>query len=246
MFSELVNFILIVILTTIQSIVGVGVLVVGTPTLLLMNLSMIEVISFLLPISILTSLLNIIIMKKQNDFFYNLERLKNFFKLCIPAVFIGLLLLKYLDKLINFDYVVSFIIIFTLFFREHFSKIFKKVSKRVHKVILVIIGIIHGMTNSGGSLLSIMMMNLNKSNKNSRSEITLFYFILALLQFFLFYLIFDSTIKIHQFYLNIVYILIGVVLGNILLKFTEKILYQNLVYILAFISSITLILKNFI
>ena len=102
------------------------------------------------------------------------------------------------------------------------------------------------MTNSGGSLLSIMMMNLNKSNKNSRSEITLFYFILALLQFFLFYLIFDSTIKIHQFYLNIVYILIGVVLGNILLKFTEKILYQNLVYILAFISSITLILKNFI
>ncbi len=246
MFSELVNFILIVILTTIQSIVGVGVLVVGTPTLLLMNLSMIEVISFLLPISILTSLLNIIIMKKQNDFFYNLERLKNFFKLCIPAVFIGLLLLKYLDKLINFDYVVSFIIIFTLFFREHFSKIFKKVSKRVHKVILVIIGIIHGMTNSGGSLLSIMMMNLNKSNKNSRSEITLFYFILALLQFFLFYLIFDSTIKIYQFYLNIVYILIGVVLGNILLKFTEKILYQNLVYILAFISSITLILKNFI
>ena len=246
MFSELVNFILIVILTTIQSIVGVGVLVVGTPTLLLMNLSMIEVINFLLPISILTSLLNIIIMKKQNDFFYNLERLKNFFKLCIPAVFIGLLLLKYLDKLINFDYVVSFIIIFTLFFREHISKIFKKVSKRVHKVILVIIGIIHGMTNSGGSLLSIMMMNLNKSNKNSRSEITLFYFILALLQFFLFYLIFDSLIKIHQYYLNIVYILIGVVLGNILLKFTEKILYQNLVYILAFISSITLILKNFI
>lgn len=246
MFSELVNFILIVILTTIQSIAGVGVLVVGTPTLLLMNLSMIEVINFLLPISILTSLLNIIIMKKQNDFFYNLERLKNFFKLCIPAVFIGLLLLKYLDKLINFDYVVSFIIIFTLFFREHISKIFKKVSKRAHKVILIIIGIIHGMTNSGGSLLSIMMMNLNKSNKNSRSEITLFYFILALLQFFLFYLIFDSTIKIHQFYLNIVYILIGVVLGNILLKFTEKILYQNLVYILAFISSITLILKNFI
>ena len=165
MFSELVNFILIVILTTIQSIAGVGVLVVGTPTLLLMNLSMIEVINFLLPISILTSLLNIIIMKKQNDFFYNLERLKNFFKLCIPAVFIGLLLLKYLDKLINFDYVVSFIIIFTLFFREHISKIFKKVSKRAHKVILIIIGIIHGMTNSGGSLLSIMMMNLNKSKQ---------------------------------------------------------------------------------
>ena len=246
MFSELINFILIVGLAAIQSIVGVGVLVVGTPTLLLLNLSMIEIMNFLLPISILTSLLNIIIIKKQNNFFYNFDRLKNFFKLCIPSVFIGLIILKYLDKLINFDYVVSFIIILTLLFRENISKIFKKISKRINKIILVIIGIIHGMTNSGGSLLSIMMMNLNKSKKNSRSEITLFYFILALLQFFLLYLIFGVTISIDQFYITLVYIVIGVVLGNVLLKFTKESLYQNLVYILAFISSTTLILKNII
>ena len=93
MFSELINFILIVGLAAIQSIVGVGVLVVGTPTLLLLNLSMIEIMNFLLPISILTSLLNIIIIKKQNNFFYNFDRLKNFFKLCIPSVFIGLIIL---------------------------------------------------------------------------------------------------------------------------------------------------------
>ena len=246
MFSELINFILIVGLAAIQSIVGVGVLVVGTPTLLLLNLPMIEIMNFLLPISILTSLLNIIIIKKQNNFFYNFDRLKNFFKLCIPSVFIGLIILKYLDKLINFDYVVSFIIILTLVFRENISKIFKKISKRINKIILVIIGIIHGMTNSGGSLLSIMMMNLNKSKKNSRSEITLFYFILALLQFFLLYLIFGVTISIDQFYITLVYIVIGVVLGNVLLKFTKESLYQNLVYILAFISSTTLILKNII
>jgi uncharacterized membrane protein YfcA len=246
MFSELINFILIVGLAAIQSIVGVGVLVVGTPTLLLLNLPMIEIMNFLLPISILTSLLNIIIIKKQNNFFYNFDRLKNFFKLCIPSVFIGLIILKYLDKLINFDYVVSFIIILTLLFRENISKIFKKISKRINKIILVIIGIIHGMTNSGGSLLSIMMMNLNKSKKNSRSEITLFYFILALLQFFLLYLIFGVTISIDQFYITLVYIVIGVVLGNVLLKFTKESLYQNLVYILAFISSTTLILKNII
>ena len=246
MFSELINFILIVGLAAIQSIVGVGVLVVGTPTLLLLNLSMIEIMNFLLPISILTSLLNIIIIKKQNNFFYNFDQLKNFFKLCIPSVFIGLIILKYLDKLINFDYVVSFIIILTLLFRENISKIFKKISKRINKIILVIIGIIHGMTNSGGSLLSIMMMNLNKSKKNSRSEITLFYFILALLQFFLLYLIFGVTISIDQFYITLVYIVIGVVLGNVLLKFTKESLYQNLVYILAFISSTTLILKNII
>ena len=246
MFSELINFILIVSLTAIQSIVGVGVLVVGTPILLSLNVSIIEIMNFLLPISILTSLLNIIIMKKQNNFFYNFDRLKNFFKLCIPSVFVGLIILKYLDKLINFDYVVSFIIILTLVFRENISKIYKRVSKRINKIILVIIGIIHGMTNTGGSLLSIMMINLNKSKKNSRSEITLFYFILALLQFFLFYLIFGTTISIDRFYITFVCVVIGVVLGNILLKFTKESLYQNFVYILAFISSITLFMKNII
>jgi uncharacterized protein len=246
MFSELINFILIVSLTAIQSIVGVGVLVVGTPILLLLNVSIIEIMNFLLPISILTSLLNIIIIKKKNNLFYNFDRLKFFFKVCIPSVFAGLIILKYLDKLINFDYVVSFIIIFTLVFREHISKIFKKMSKRANKIILIIIGIIHGMTNSGGSLLSIMMIHLNKSKKNSRSEITLFYFILASLQLFLFYLIFGITKNIDQFYITFLYIVIGVVLGNTLLKFTKEALYQNLVYILAFTSSGTLILKNII
>lgn len=246
MFSELINFILIVSLTAIQSIVGVGVLVIGTPTLLLMDISIIEIMNYLLPISIFTSLLNLIIIKKQNIFFYNFDRLKIFFKVCVPSIFLGLIILKYLDKLINFDYVVSFIIILTLVLRERISKIFKKISKRTNKIILVIIGIIHGITNSGGSLLSIMIINLNKSKKKSRSEITLFYFILALLQFFLFYLIFGLKQNINQFYIIILYIIIGVVLGNVLLKFTKQGLYQNLVYILALISSSTLILKNII
>lgn len=244
MFSEFINIILVITLVAIQSIVGVGVLVIGTPTLLLFDLSMIEIMNYLLPISILTSFLNIIIIKKQNNFFYNFDRLKNFFKICIPSVFIGLVILKYLNKFINFDYVVSFIIILTLVFREHISKFFKQISRRMSKLILMIIGIIHGMTNSGGSLLSIMMMNLNKTKKKTRSEITLFYFILASLQIFLFYIIFGSLLNIHEFYITIFYIVIGVVVGNILLKYTKESIFQNLVYILALISSVTLILKN--
>jgi uncharacterized membrane protein YfcA len=119
-------------------------------------------------------------------------------------------------------------------------------STGANKIILIIIGIIHGMTNSGGSLLSIMMIHLNKSKKNSRSEITLFYFILASLQLFLFYLIFGITKNIDQFHITFLYIVIGVGLGNTLLKITKEALYQNLVYILAFTSSATLILKNII
>ena len=246
MLSESINIVLIIILSAIQSIVGVGVLVIGTPTLLLFDLSIIEIINFLLPISIITSLLNIIIMKIKKTFYYDFNRLKSFFIFCIPSVFLGLVILKNFNQYINFDYIVSFIIIITLFLRKHISQFLIKISTNINKIILILIGIIHGLTNSGGSLLSIMMMNLNNSKKESRSEITLFYLILALIQFFLFYMIFDVEKNIHHYYFIGIYVIIGVVAGNVLLKFTKEILYRQLIYILALISSFFLIIKNFI
>ena len=45
-------------LAILQTIVGVGVLVLGTPLLLILNYNMIEIMNLLLPISITTSFLN--------------------------------------------------------------------------------------------------------------------------------------------------------------------------------------------
>lgn len=245
MFSELINFILVISLVIIQSIAGIGVLVIGTPTLLFLNSSIIETMNYLLPISIFTSLLNLLIMKLKTDsFYYNLDRLKSFFIICIPFVFFGLIILKYSHSIVNYDYLVSIIIILTLIFRNKISSYLKGVSLKVNKLILMIIGIIHGMTNSGGTLLSILLLNLNKSKKNSRSEITLFYFFLALLQFILFYFIFGLLENIYKYHLVIIYIVIGTILGNIFLKFTKDILFRRLIFFLAFISSVSLILKN--
>ena len=73
---------LIIILIILQSIVGIGVLVVGTPLLLLLNYEIIEIISFLLPISILTSFINFFIIKLLNKNklrFYLDSNIKNFF-----------------------------------------------------------------------------------------------------------------------------------------------------------------------
>ena len=49
-----------------QSIIGVGVLVLGTPFLLILNFNIIEIFFILLPISILTSLLNLLIINFSN------------------------------------------------------------------------------------------------------------------------------------------------------------------------------------
>jgi uncharacterized membrane protein YfcA len=245
MFSELINFFLIVTLVTIQSIVGIGVLVVGTPTLLLLNASIIEAMNFLLPISIITSFLNIILIKyKDNFIYYDLNRSKLFFIICIPFVFVGLVILKYTNKLINYDYLVSFLIIITLIYKDNISNLLKNLSIKSTKIILMFIGIIHGMTNSGGTLLSIFSMNLNNSKSKSRSEITVFYLFLALIQFILFYFIFGFNLEVYRYHLVMLYITIGILLGNMFLKFTSEILFRKVILFLALISSVSLIFKN--
>ncbi len=247
MFSELINFILVISLVIIQSIAGIGVLVIGTPTLLLLNISIIETMNYLLPISIITSLFNIFIMKfKTDSFYYDLNRLKFFFIICIPFVFFGLIILKYSYDFINYDYLVSIIILLTLIFRNKISVSLKSLSLGIKKIILMLIGIIHGMTNSGGTLLSILLLNLNKSKKDSRSEITLFYFFLALIQLILFYFIFGFSQNIYKYHLIIIYIIIGTILGNFFIQFTKETFFRKLIFFLAFISSISLIFKNII
>ena len=247
MLLELINFFLVIILVMIQSVAGVGVLVLGTPTLLLLDISLIETMNYLLPISIITSLVNLIIMKlKINSLSYDKSRFILFFIICIPFVFVGLIILKLVNDLIKIDYLVAIIIILTLIFKKKISLISKNLSLKANKIILMIIGIIHGLTNSGGTLLSILLININTSKKRSRSEITLFYFFLALIQFVLFYFIFGITQNIYKYHLIILYIFIGIILGNICLKFTSDILFRKLIFFLAFISSISLILKNII
>jgi uncharacterized protein len=244
---EIIYLGLILSLVIIQSVVGVGVLVLGTPILLLLNFSLIDVIGLLLPVSITTSFLNLIISKlKKNKFFYNLDRLKYFFIICIPSVFIGLLILKLQNNYINFDYLVSILIIMTVALRSKINKVLKNLSKKLTKIILIIIGITHGITNSGGTLLSILLINMNKSKMDSRNEITLFYFFLALVQFIMFLFLFDYTVNYSQIYLIIFLIFIGVIIGNILIKITKHNIYRELIYVIALVSSISLIIKNII
>jgi len=89
----LVYFCLIIIL---QSAIGVGVLVLGTPFLLLLDYEIIEIFFILLPISILTSLSNLLIMNFYNNFTKKstLREFRKFFIICIPSIMVGLVILK--------------------------------------------------------------------------------------------------------------------------------------------------------
>ena len=66
--EDTILYTLILLLIIFQSIIGVGILVLGTPILLLINFDIIDIIYILLPISILTSFINLIFIKKDYNF----------------------------------------------------------------------------------------------------------------------------------------------------------------------------------
>ncbi|MDB3944188.1 TSUP family transporter, partial [Candidatus Pelagibacter ubique] len=174
----------------------------------------------------------------------SLSYLKSLFIYCIPSVFIGLQILKLYEKSFNFDFLVSILIILTILLRSTIKKIVKKISKFKSKVILIIIGVSHGLTNSGGTLLSIFLLLSNKSKLDSRSEITLFYFILATAQLLIFHITFENNFVIEKFFNYLPSILGGVFLGNYLVNKVNFKLFSEIIYFLALSSGSFLIIKN--
>ena len=174
------NFdVLLVILFTsiIQSIFGTGVLLFGTPTLLLLNYNFENALIILLPTSILINLLQI-----KNDYKY-IDRTfyKNLILYCLPLVFLTL----YLSKLDVIDVNISIGMFLMIISMQYTIKKVKEILKyflQFEKLYLMIMGTLHGLTNLGGSLLTGAILSKNLSKKSKRSTIAISYLSMAIIQ----------------------------------------------------------------
>tara|TARA_B100001175_G_C19446528_1_gene609027 strand:+ start:591 stop:1325 length:735 start_codon:yes stop_codon:yes gene_type:complete len=240
---ELLILLIIFFLIVLQSIVGVGVLVIGTPILLMLNYSLIEIMGLLLPISICTSLVNLTYLKINKKKF-KIESQKDyrqlFFLICIPSIFFGLYLLKFYEQIINFKYLVSLVIIFSYFLTKK-EILINKITKGTKIFSLFLIGTIHGLTNSGGSLLSLMLSSIFNKN-TSRYNITYFYFYLALSQYLVFIFLFGLGEKLKDFYYYFFIIPIGVYLGGVMVKYFDDKIFKSIISTIALLSAIVLLL----
>ncbi len=239
---------LIFILVTIQTIIGVGVLVLGTPLLLIFNYGIIEIMNMLLPISILTSLLNYIYLKyNKKNLKINLDQniKRAFVFIFLPSISVGLILTKALHQFINFEVLVSFVIFLSLIINWKFKKKIDFLPLYLKKFIIIFIGMVHGLTNSGGTLLTIFFTSLNKDKKNqSRYSITFYYLILVLAQYLIFIIIFDKEIFLDHFFQIISIVISALFLGNILIKKISEIFFQRTIEIIALFSAIFLLINN--
>ena len=225
----------------IQSCVGVGVLVLGTPFLLIMNFNIIEIFFILLPLSILTSFGNLLIIKLSNKEIEltNLKKLKKFFSICVPSIIVGLFILKNFENYINFKILVSIVIIFSILLITYQDRIKFRINFfRIST--LSIIGIIHGLTNSGGTLMSLSLSH-DQKKIGARNSITFFYLFLAIIQYLITIIIFFESFYFPELRDFILILTFGLLIGNIFIKFLSENKFKLMINFLAISSSLILL-----
>ena len=175
---ELTELLILIILSIFQSIFGIGLLVFGTPTFLILGYDFIEVLNILLPFSISISLLQILFGKNNDKKFTS-----SLMIYCVPALLISLTIMIQYQYSINFILLTSItIIIFSIINLINFKNFIINNSNIRMNSSLIILGIIHGLTNLGGSLLTLISTNINNSKDSIRHNIALGYFLLGTVQ----------------------------------------------------------------
>jgi uncharacterized membrane protein YfcA len=236
---------LIFLISIVQSIAGVGILVLGTPIMLLLNYQVLDAMFFLLPISILSSFTNLVILKSlyKNKDKLDFKLFKYFFFFCFPAICLGLVIAKKFSLSINFNILVSFIIFLSIFIKLRYQKI-TLFQKKLKKMFTLIIGIVHGLTNSGGTLLTLFMLNKKKSLISTRFEIHLFYLLLAFTQYSFLKLIVKTEMNFQIDFLIIgIQAILGSLIGNLFANRIQNIT-TNFIYTLAVLSASILFING--
>ena len=140
--------IIIAVFSVVQSIFGVGLLLFGTPTLLLLEYSYSETLWVLLPCSVTISLIQVI-----NDYKL-IEAKKRAIYLVIPTLVLSLsLTVTYADG-INITRIVGILLLLigVIRFSSKLQALLASMVKKHIHMYYIIIGVVHGISNMGGGL----------------------------------------------------------------------------------------------
>jgi uncharacterized protein len=183
--------IIIAVFSVIQSIFGVGVLLFGTPTLLLLEYSYSETLWLLLPCSVTISLIQVVNSYKL------IEAKKRAVYLIIPTLVIGLTLVVTYANGINITRIVGvlLLVIGVIRFSNKLQALLASMVKKNIQMYYAIIGIVHGISNMGGGPLSILMSTIYSKKEIIRANVAFIYLILAIFQLVVLSIISNTSVK---------------------------------------------------
>ena len=172
---------ILVLLIVIHSIFGVGLLLFGTPSLLILGYDFANTINILMPVSICISSLQFFKSKVKDKNF-----IKNFNVYCVPFLIIFLIIALRLNYILDFKLLVALLLVVSTILILNISKFltFKKKFFKFKNFILIGIGSVHGLTNMGGSFLAIYSNLVSKNIKEvARYYICYGYLVMGIFQY---------------------------------------------------------------
>jgi hypothetical protein len=209
--------IIVVITSFIQSLFGVGVLLFGTPLMLLAGYNFIDAIVILLPISISINLVQI-----AKDYrFVDFELYKKILIYSIPFVIIFLFLVTQVE--VNISLLVG-VFIMSVAAKDYSATIKRliNISIKYEKIYLSVMGIVHGLTNLGGSLLTAIVHSKEYQKRITRVTVAIAYATFAIFQI--------MTLLLSGYRPEISFSGVGIYLlsGLGIFLITEKFIYMEL------------------
>ena len=163
----------------VQSLFGIGLLVFGTPTLLLFGYSFEETLAFLLPSSILISLAQALRGREHLG-----EMRRSIVLYCVPFIVGGLSLV--LTGLAAFDVkmLVGLALLLTALTRlsDRSRQVLAGLLEKNTRPYLALMGLVHGLSNMGGGFLTILVTTLHDDKERVRANVSYAYFVFALSQ----------------------------------------------------------------
>ena len=215
---SIVEIIIIIILSIFQSVLGVGLLLYGTPLFLILGNDFFYSLNILLPVSMTISFLQI----RNRKVSFKIDFLQSFNFFTLPVLIFTLIILIINYKNININLMVSLVIIFfsiiNILFKQKINFFFKQ--NFIQKIIFMLIGLIHGLTNLGGSLLALTSTQMNTSKEVTRYCIAYGYLVMGIIQLIGIFLLSDNEFVFSKLYLAIIPILIYKPSQNFFLRFS--------------------------
>jgi uncharacterized membrane protein YfcA len=228
--------------SVIQSIFGVGVLLFGTPILLLLGYGFVDVLGVLLPVSLTISTLQVLRHHHALDVaFY-----KNILIYSVPLVVLFLALVT--SSKLNITPVIGVLLVLVAL--KSFSPVLERTVKSIvayERPYLMVMGLVHGMSNLGGSMLTIIIHSKQYPKDKTRVTAAASYATVALCQLLTllwiggeFTVSYNDKISLMQ-------------VGTIMFLLTEEMLYNQidnakyskLFALFLLISGIMLVAKSF-
>ncbi|MFZ4712136.1 MAG: TSUP family transporter [Bacteriovoracaceae bacterium] len=208
-----------VFITFVSSLFGAGILVFGTPLMMLSGLTFLEASAFLYPLSFCISLK---IVVQNRHILKNEPMVQSFLIFTLPLVLIFSFLSFSLKSPAAIKLIVSLFLLFAALLRlktnnhERFAHFINSIGKATY----LILGIVQGFSNMGATILFPFVGSKDFSKSKSRAIIAFCFVIFTTVQMFVLFLIKKQTFPLSAIFL--------ILLGFFTSEFCERYFFHQM------------------